>query len=319
MFYAKQQLYTYIDQPFQIEHRQLIEVKRGISLQRLLVQFEQQEWIKASPFSKLLRYLHPELLQLKAGTFQIQPNLNLKQVLELLVSGKEHQFSITFVEGSTFKQLRESLAQAKGLSHTIDSLSEQEIAQQLGIKREKLEGLFLSETFYFTAGTSDLDILARSHAQLQQTLDHHWEKRAKQLPLKSAYEALILASIIEKETAIEAERGFVSSVFINRLNRRMRLQTDPTVIYGMGDNYRGRIRKKDLQTPTPYNTYTIFGLPPTPIAMVGEASIIAALNPVSSNYLYFVATGKGGHKFSTNLKDHNRAVQDYLKVIRANK
>ena len=168
-------------------------------------------------------------------------------------------------------------------------------------------------------GTSDLDILKRAANKLQQVLDEQWSLRQKDLPLDSPYEALILASIIEKETAVESERERVAAVFVNRLNKRMRLQTDPTVIYGMGDKYDGNIRKKDLRTPTPYNTYTIFGLPPTPIAMPGKASIKAALSPEDSRYLSCVARGDGGHVFSKTLAEHNRAVRAYLKQLRSNK
>ncbi|MFA0232494.1 endolytic transglycosylase MltG, partial [Vibrio sp. 10N.261.45.A7] len=200
-----------------------------------------------------------------------------------------------------------------------DDMSEKEIAEKLGIENEKLEGLFLAETYHYTYGTSDLDLLKRAHRDLMNVVNEEWENRADKLPLKSPYEALILASIIEKETAVASERERVSSVFVNRLNKRMRLQTDPTVIYGMGDSYDGNIRKKDLRTPTPYNTYTMSGLPPTPIAMAGKASINAALNPEKSNYLYFVASGTGGHVFSKSLTEHNRAVRAYLKQLRKNK
>ncbi|MFA0677922.1 endolytic transglycosylase MltG, partial [Vibrio sp. 10N.222.51.A6] len=172
---------------------------------------------------------------------------------------------------------------------------------------------------HYTYGTTDLDLLKRAHRDLMNVVNDEWENRADKLPLKSPYEALILASIIEKETAVASERERVSSVFVNRLNKRMRLQTDPTVIYGMGASYKGNIRKKDLRTPTPYNTYTMSGLPPTPIAMAGKASINAALNPEKSNYLYFVASGTGGHVFSKSLTEHNRAVRAYLKQLRKNK
>ncbi len=208
------------------------------------------------------------------------------------------------------------LEQNEQLKHTLTESSEADIAKQLGIEQSKLEGLFLAETYHFTKGVSDLDILKRAHRKLEGILNSAWETRQENLPLTSPYQALILASIIEKETAVESERERIASVFVNRLNKRMRLQTDPTVIYGMGDNYDGNIRKKDLRAPTPYNTYVINGLPPTPIAMPGEASIRAALNPEQSAYLYFVASGNGGHVFSKNLTEHNRAVRAYLKQLR---
>jgi UPF0755 protein len=317
--YITKQVEQYVTQPLQIEQDQIFTLKSGTSFNRVLAQLTEQGWIKSNDVSRLVRRLHPELTQLKAGTYLLQPGLNLTQTLELLKSGKEHQFAITFVEGSTFKEWREALVGASHLEHELTGLSEADIAVKLGLEHEKLEGLLLAETYHYTFGTSDLDILKRASSKLQQVLNTQWEKRQDKLPLKTPYEALILASIIEKETAVEEERERVASVFVNRLNKRMRLQTDPTVIYGMGDKYDGNIRKKDLRTPTPYNTYTIFGLPPTPIAMPGEASIEAALNPESSKYLYFVASGTGGHVFSKSLAEHNRAVRAYLKQLRSKK
>jgi len=317
--YITKQVEQYVTQPLQIEQDQIFTLKSGTSFNRVLAQLTEQGWIKSNDVSRLVRRLHPELTQLKAGTYLLQPGLNLTQALELLKSGKEHQFAITFVEGSTFKEWREALVGASHLEHELTGLSEADIAVKLGLEHEKLEGLLLAETYHYTFGTSDLDILKRASSKLQQVLNIQWEKRQDKLPLKTPYEALILASIIEKETAVEEERERVASVFVNRLNKRMRLQTDPTVIYGMGDKYDGNIRKKDLRTPTPYNTYTIFGLPPTPIAMPGEASIEAALNPESSKYLYFVASGTGGHVFSKSLAEHNRAVRAYLKQLRSKK
>lgn len=318
-YYVYNQAQEYLTQVVDIEKPQVITVASGTSFNRVLGQLVNQGLFTASPYSKITRKLHPELLDVKAGTFLIEPGLTLKEVLEVFVEGKEHQFTITFVEGSRFSEWLVQLGETEYLTQTLANLSEAQIAEKLGIDREKLEGLFLAETYHYTYGTSDLDLLKRAHRNLMAVVNEQWESKDANLPLKSPYEALILASIIEKETAVASERERVASVFVNRLNKRMRLQTDPTVIYGMGDKYDGNIRKKDLRTPTPYNTYTINGLPPTPIAMAGKASIEAALNPEESNYLYFVASGTGGHVFSKNLTDHNRAVRAYLKQLRKNK
>ncbi|MGF1908243.1 endolytic transglycosylase MltG [Vibrio kasasachensis] len=318
-FYVTKQVEQFVQQPLQLSEQQIFTVKPGSSFQRVLSQLTEQDLITSSDIIRAVRHFHPELTQLKAGTYLIVPEMNLTQALELFKTGKEHQFSLTFVEGSRFSEWRIIFESAPYLEHKIKDMSEAQIAQELGLTNDKLEGLFLAETFHYTFGTSDLDILKRSSDKLQSVLDSAWKNRQDKLPLKTPYDALILASIIEKETAVESERERVASVFVNRLNKRMRLQTDPTVIYGMGDDYDGNIRKKDLRTPTPYNTYVIFGLPPTPIAMAGEASIKAALNPEDSNYYYFVASGKGGHVFSKSLAEHNRAVRAYLRQLRSNK
>lgn len=318
-FYIAKQVQHYVNQPLQLDEAEIFTIESGTSFNRVLANLTQAELIDASDMVKFVRRFHPELTQLRAGTYLLQPDLTLSQALELFKQGKEHQFAITFVEGSTFEEWRETLESSPYLQHELVGLSEAEIAKLVGVPHEKLEGLLLAETYHYTFGASDLDIIKRAASKLQSVLDEHWATRQADLPIKSSYEALILASIIEKETAVESERERVASVFVNRLNKRMRLQTDPTVIYGMGDKYDGNIRKKDLRTPTPYNTYTIFGLPPTPIAMPGEASIAAALNPEDSNYLYFVASGTGGHVFSKTLAEHNRAVRAYLKQLRSNK
>lgn len=315
-FYVTKQVEDYLAQPVMIEDNQLITIASGTSLNGALAQMTRQEWITQNFAVRLVSRFHPELAKIKKGTYQVTPEMTLRTVLDLLVSGKEHQFAITFVEGSRFSEWLAMLEHDNQLEHSLTDKSEAEIAGLLGVKQTKLEGLFLAETYHFTKGTSDLDILKRAHAKLQAILDSAWEQRAQDLPLNSPYDALILASIIEKETAVEAERTRVASVFINRLNKGMRLQTDPTVIYGMGEDYDGNIRRKDLRTPTPYNTYVINGLPPTPIAMPGQASITAALNPEQSSYLYFVASGDGGHVFSKNLTEHNRAVRAYLRQLR---
>ena len=318
-FYVAKQVDQFVNQPLQLSESKIFTVKTGTSFGRVLNQLVSDKLITPTDFTQLVRRFHPNLTQIKAGTYLITPEMKLTQALELFKTGKEHQFSLTFVEGSRFSEWRTILENAPYLEHKIKDMSEADIAKQLGFEHDKLEGLFLAETFNYTYGTSDLDILERSSEQLKSVLDKAWQERQEKLPLKSPYEALILASIIEKETAVESERERVASVFVNRLNKRMRLQTDPTVIYGMGDAYDGNIRKKDLRTPTAYNTYTISGLPPTPIAMAGEASILAALNPESSKYIYFVASGKGGHVFSKTLAEHNRAVRAYLKQLRSNR
>lgn len=315
-FWGYQQATQFTEQPVLLKDAQLIEVKPGTSYRKLIHQFEQKQWISDAKWARFTHRLYPDLTKIKAGTYWVEPNQSLATVLTQLKTGKEHQFSITFVEGSRFSEWQQQLEQAPYLDHELSNLSEKEIAEKLGIERLKLEGLFLAETYHYTAGMSDFDILERSHNALVAVLDAEWKTKSANLPLKSSYEALILASIIEKETAIDSERERVSSVFVNRLKRGMRLQTDPTVIYGMGDNYDGNIRKKDLRTPTAYNTYTINGLPPTPIAMAGPASIKAALHPETSRYLYFVADGTGGHKFTKSLVEHNKAVRAYLRTLR---
>ncbi|WP_072668540.1 endolytic transglycosylase MltG [Vibrio injensis] len=317
-FYAVKKTNDYLAQPLLITEPQLITLHGGASVNRALTLMTEQTWLVEDALAtKLLRRLYPELTSIRAGTYQLQPGFSLRDGLALFVSGREFQFSITFVEGSRFSEWRASLAQNPNLQQTMTEYSEVEIAQLLGIENTKLEGLFLAETYHFTKGEKDIDILRRAHRKLNRLLEQEWEHRQPDLPLKTPYEALILASIIEKETAIDAERERVSSVFINRLNKRMRLQTDPTVIYGMGDRYQGRIRRADLREATEYNTYVINGLPPTPIAMAGPASIKAALNPEQSDYLYFVASGHGDHVFSKTLAEHNRAVRAYLQVIRS--
>lgn len=316
--YLDSSVKDFLNQPVKIEKSELFTVKRGTSLQTVLNQAEQYHWISPSWVGRILHRLKPELTNIKAGTYQVSSDESLISLLHDIVSGNEYQFSITFVEGSRFSDWRKTLATTNEIGQTITDMSEQEIAEKLDLDKNKLEGLFLAETYHFTAGTKDIDILKRAHTKLETVLASEWQNRKKDLPLKSSYEVLILASIIEKETSIANERKQIASVFINRLKKGMRLQTDPTVIYGMGDKYNGNIRKKDLLTATPYNTYVIRGLPPTPIAMPGEQSIEAALQPDDTHYLYFVASGKGGHVFSNTLSEHNRAVYRYLKQLRQN-
>lgn len=248
---------------------------------------------------------------IKAGEYQLQSGITLPELLTQLVEGKVLLHAFTIVEGLTVQQLLNSLADNPDIVKTLHEPSVSSMANALGLDKNG-EGLFLPETYRFPAGTTDIDFLKRAYQQMQQKLQQAWEQRAENLPYKTPYEALIMASIIEKETAAADERPDIAGVFVRRLQKGMRLQTDPTVIYGLGDQFDGNLRKKDLRHDTPYNTYTRFGLPPTPICLPSFESIEAALHPAEGDSLYFVATGENGrHVFSSNLNDHNKAVRRY--------
>jgi UPF0755 protein len=248
---------------------------------------------------------------LQAGSYTLNKNVSPYQLMLSLNNGKTTQGGLTFIEGRTFAQMRERIANNEAIRQTVVNLPEADILKLMGSNYSKAEGLFFPDTFYFDRGTADTVVLQRSFDAMQTKLLKAWDNRASGLPYKNSYEALIMASIVEKETGKASERPMIAGVFINRLRIGMRLQTDPTVIYGMGDAYKGNIRKKDLLADTPYNTYTRDGLPPTPIAMPGLASIEAALHPADTKALYFVGKGDGSHAFTNNLQDHNRAVVKY--------
>lgn len=248
---------------------------------------------------------------LQAGNYTLNRNVTPYQLLLSLNHGKATQGSATFIEGRTFAQMRDRLEKNDAVKQSIAVLSESEILKLMGSEYTIAEGLFFPDTYYFDRNTVDTVILQRSYDAMQNKLKAAWDSREAGLPYKNAYQALIMASIVEKETGKASERPMIAGVFINRLRIGMRLQTDPTVIYGMGAQYKGNIRKNDLLADTPYNTYTRRGLPPTPIAIPGLASIEAALHPAKTKALYFVGKGDGSHVFSTNLADHNRAVVKY--------
>ncbi|MGY3857890.1 endolytic transglycosylase MltG [Aeromonas sp. NJAU223] len=288
----------------------LFTVEKGAHAARLITELGEGE---PAPWAvRLWLRGHPELVAIKSGTYEIKEGAPLKETLSLFASGKEFHFSLTFVEGSRFEDWQKQLASAPYLERLTVEQDETEIAQELGIENGKLEGWFLPETYAYTTHASDISILRRAYQDMQAFLLQNWDKRQANLPYKSPYEALIMASIIEKETGQPDERAQIASVFVNRLRLGMKLQTDPTVIYGVKDRYDGNIRRSDLTDINPYNTYVIDGLPPTPIAMPGKASIEAALNPLSTDYLYFVAKGGGAHYFSKTLDEHNRAVREYI-------
>ena len=256
---------------------------------------------------------------LKAGEYQIPAGATMNDLLKLVTSGKVIDYPVTFIEGWNFKQLREALSKQNNLRQRIEKLDDQAVMEAVGAEGVHPEGRFYPDTYRYTATMTDIDILQQSYEKMSDFLNQEWENREKGLPIETKEQALILASIIEKETGATEERPLIAGVFINRLRKGMRLQTDPTVIYGMGDNYKGNIRKKDLLKDTPYNTYTRSGLPPTPIAMPGGDAIHAALHPAETKALYFVAKGNGEHKFSSSLTEHNEAVIKYqLKGRRKN-
>lgn len=249
---------------------------------------------------------------LKAGAYEAKQGDTIWQLLERMANGDMTQTRLTFPEGWTVKQIRAALDNSADVKHDTAGLSDAELIQLLGLPQQSLEGLIYPDTYVFTPGSSDLEILRRSVNMGQQVLEQAWAGRARDLPLKNSYQALILASIIEKETGHGQDRAKVAGVFINRLRIGMPLQTDPSVIYGMGERYQGRIRKADLERDTAWNTYTRNGLPPTPIASPGKASILAALHPDEHKYLYFVSRGDGTSEFSQNLRQHNNAVNKYI-------
>ncbi len=291
---------------------QLLDVPRGSSLRGVIAELERRGLTDQGVWLRLWGRLNQERARIQAGEYRIEPGQTAPELFARMAAGEVVLYSFTIVEGWTFRQLMNALQEHPALELTLAGRSVEEIVETLGLDWPHPEGLFYPDTYRFPRGTTDVQFLRRAHHALRQRLLAEWEQRAEGLPLKDPYEALILASIIERETGVDAERGKVAGVFVRRLQRGMRLQTDPTVIYGVGPDFEGRLRTRHLRTDTPYNTYTRHGLPPTPIAMPSGASIRAALNPAEGRELYFVSRGDGSHHFSETLEEHNRAVRKYI-------
>ena len=292
-----------------VESDTLFVVERGESFSGVIHRLTEQGLIDQPLLLKAYGRLTGKDTGLVAGEYNIEPGTTVVGLVDHLSSGDVIQHSVTLVEGRTLAENLQEWSQTRLEKVLADG--DGKIGAILKIDAPSPEGLFFSDTYYFEAGDTELSILRRAHQRLLDVLDEEWKGRQEGLPLKTPYEALVMASIVERETAVPAERSIIAGVFIRRLQKGMRLQSDPTVIYGMGDAYDGRIRRRDLNTRTPYNTYRINGLPPTPIASVGRESIHAVLHPADGMALYFVARGDGSHKFSNTLAEHNRAVRKY--------
>ena len=300
-----------LNAPLVAEGDGIITVKRGDTLASLNRELVQRGIIHSDWVLPVYARLNPQAANIKAGDYRIDASASLPSLMNDITNGKVVVYNITVVEGKTFKDLRASLVQTAGIEHTLNDKTDAQIATLLGIDGSP-EGWFMPETYQFHRGSSDLELLKRMYGEMQRTLEQEWPNRADGLPLANPYQALTLASIIEKETGVASERPQIAGVFVRRLQKDMLLQTDPSVIYGAAD-YHGDLTRKHLQTDTPYNTYINKGLPPTPIALPGKASIQAALHPADGDSLYFVADGKGGHTFSATYEEHQQAVARYLK------
>ena len=296
-----------------------VQVEQGMSARGVLGLLQRQGALRSARLTELYLRLRGRRFGIKAGEYEIPAHASASQIITLLAEGRVVLEQLTVVEGATFADFRRALTEHPKVHGTLAGRSDAELMRALGHEGESPEGLFFPDTYRFAAGTSDLDILKLAYDRMHGMLAECWAQRAPDLPVHSPYEALILASIVEKETGLASERPVIAGVFVARLRKGMRLQSDPTVIYGLGERYDGAIHDRDLTTDTPYNTYTRAGLPPTPIALPGRESLLAAVRPDVTGALYFVATGDGdgAHHFSATLEEHNTAVQHYLARLRA--
>ena len=307
-----QDMRAQLNAPLKLERPGHLTIETGMSLLAVAKEVEEREWFDYPLYLQLEGKFHGVDGLIKAGQYQVEPGATALSLLELIVAGKVIQYALMIPEGWTFRQIMSALREHPHIRKILTSTDPDQVMTEIGYPGYSAEGRFFPDTYYFPAGTTDVDFLRRALRQMETVLNEEWEKHMAGLPYRSPYQALIMASLIEKETAVPNERERIAGVFMRRLERNMKLQTDPTVIYALGESFDGDIRHKDLGLDSPFNTYRYKGLPPTPIAAAGRASIRAALQPEPGEALYFVATGENGrHYFSRTLAEHNKAVAKY--------
>ena len=306
-----------LEQPLDISSERMLDVPAGATPGGLLNRLEAEGVLNNAFWLRQYWRFNLAGAALHSGEYRLTPGMTAAALLQLWQRGEVVQYSLTLVEGWNFRQVRAALAKQVKLEQTLADLSDDDLMARLGRPGENPEGRFFPDTYRYVRGMSDLDLLKQARDRLDQVLAEEWEKRADKLPYTDPYQALIMASLVEKETGVPEERQQIAGVFVRRLRTGMLLQTDPTVIYGLGQRYNGNLTRNHLREPTPYNTYVISGLPPTPIALAGREAIHAALHPADGRTLYFVARGDGSHVFSETLGEHNQAVRDYQLKRRA--
>ncbi|UVM52056.1 MULTISPECIES: endolytic transglycosylase MltG [unclassified Pseudomonas] len=304
-------IHSALEQPLNITQGELLEVPRGTTPNRTFIRLEADGVIKDAFWLRVYWRFNLAGQPLHSGEYRMVPGMTVNGLIDLWKRGEMVQYSLTLVEGWNFHQVRAALAKDEKLEQTLNGLSDSQVMDKLGHRGIFPEGRFFPDTYRFVRGMTDVDLLKKAYDRLDEVLAKEWNQRAADVPYTEPYQALIMASLVEKETGVPQERRQIAGVFVRRMEMGMLLQTDPTVIYGLGDRYNGKLTRAHLKEPTPYNTYMIAGLPPTPIAMVGREAIHAALNPADGNSLYFVARGDGSHVFSDDLDAHNNAVREF--------
>ncbi|ATR84188.1 endolytic transglycosylase MltG [Pseudomonas sp. FFUP_PS_473] len=315
--YSAWKLNSALQQPLHVSQEQLLDVPTGTTPNRMFYRMQTDGLLKDAFWLRLYWRFNMVGVPLHTGEYRLSPGMSVRELFELWRRGEVVQYNLTLVEGWNFRQVRAALAKHEKIEQTLNGLSDSEVMEKLGHAGVFPEGRFFPDTYRFVRGMTDVEFLQQAYARLEEVLAQEWNARAPETPYRDPYQALIMASLVEKETGVPQERAQIAGVFVRRMQIGMLLQTDPTVIYGMGERYNGKITRADLREPTPYNTYVNAGLPPTPIAMVGREAIHAALNPLPGSSLYFVARGDGSHVFSDDLDAHNSAVREYQLKRRA--